>query len=174
LESIRGRSRKEQLRLANKFGIIDPPNAAGGCLLTDPQFAKRVRDLLKYSVSEPSINDVEMLKLGRHFRIDAFSKLIVGRNHGENEILLSLSADEDYLIQPCDIPGPTAVLRISGKPDLRKHKKVLMTSIGIVLRYSDSLPDMQNQVKVTNRLNKTNKVVAATPWITIEVDKYRI
>jgi len=174
LESIRGRSRKEQLRLANKFGIIDPPNSAGGCLLTDPQFAKRVRDLLKYSVSEPSINDFELLKLGRHFRINAISKLIVGRNHGENEMLLSMSADGDYIIQPCGIPGPTAILRMTDKPDLRRHKKILMTSAGIVLRYSDNLPDKQSQVKVINKINKTNKVIYSSPWIPIEVDKYRI
>ncbi len=96
LGSIQGRSRKGQLQLANKFDIADPPNSAGGCLLTDPQFAVRIRDLMKYSVSEPGINDVELLKLGRHFRFNDYSKLIVGRNHGENEILLSLSLKSDF------------------------------------------------------------------------------
>ena len=175
LGSIQGRSRKEQLQLANKFGIADPPNSAGGCLLTDPQFAKRIRDLMEYSISEPSINDVELLKLGRHFRFNNYSKLIVGRNHGENELLLSLVLNSDYLIQTIDIPGPIAILRISGnKPDLRKHKKLLLSSIGITLRYSDVIPEKKCQVKVTNNINKTNKVVSLLPYSIVEVEKYRI
>src|SRR3712207_9215961 len=44
---IKGRSRKGQLMLAKHFGISDPPNAAGGCLLTDPSFSKRVKDILR-------------------------------------------------------------------------------------------------------------------------------
>ncbi len=174
LGSIQGRSRKEQLQLARKFDIADPPNSAGGCLLTDPQFAIRIRDLMKYSVSEPRINDVELLKLGRHFRFNEYSKLIVGRNHGENENLLSLLLKSDFLIQAIDIPGPVAILRISEKPDLRKQKKLLLSSIGITLRYSDVLPEKNCQVRITNKQNKTNKIVTAIPFSVVEVEKYRI
>ena len=138
LGSIRGRSRKGQLDLADKYGISDPPNSAGGCLLTDPQFSKRVRDLFKFSVPEPSINDVELLKIGRHFRLNSFSKLIVGRNHAENEMIKSLSNDTDYLIQPVIVPGPSSILRLNVDPDLRKHKNLLDLSIRITLRYSDT------------------------------------
>jgi tRNA-uridine 2-sulfurtransferase len=174
LGSIQGRSRKEQLKLANKFGIADPPNSAGGCLLTDPQFAKRIRDLMTYSISEPSINDVELLKLGRHFRFNNYSKLIVGRNHTENESLLTLVLNSDYLITTIDIPGPVSILRISGKPDLRKHKKLLLTSLGITLRYSDVLPEKRCKVQVTNKLNKTNIIFSSLPYSITEVEKYRI
>lgn len=174
LGSIQGRSRKEQLRLANRFDIADPPNSAGGCLLTDPQFAVRIRDLMKYSVDEPGINDVELLKLGRHFRFNEYSKLIVGRNHGENENLLSLSLKHDFIIQAVDIPGPVAILRISDKPDLRKHKKLLLSSIGITLRYSDAMPEKNCQVRVANKKNKINKVVTAMPYSVVEAEKYRI
>jgi tRNA-specific 2-thiouridylase len=174
LGSIQGRSRKEQLQLANKFGIVDPPNSAGGCLLTDPQFAKRIRDLMEHSIAEPSINDVELLKLGRHFRFNGYSKLIVGRNRGENESLLSLTLNSDYSIQTIEIPGPVAILRINAKPDLRKHKKLLSSSIGITLRYSDVLPEKNCQVRVTNKQNKTNKIVTTLPYSITEVDKYRI
>ncbi len=45
--NIVGRSRKSQLALARRFGMEDPPNAAGGCLLTDPQFSRRIRDLME-------------------------------------------------------------------------------------------------------------------------------
>jgi len=174
LGSIQGRSRKEQLLLANKFGIIDPPNSAGGCLLTDPQFAKRVRDLFEFSLSEPSINDVELLKLGRHFRFDTYSKLIVGRNHKENESILSLVQGSDYLIQPIDITGPVSILRINYKPDLRKHKKLLLSSIGITLRYSDTLPGKKCDVKIINKINKTNRIISALPYSIAEAEKFRI
>ncbi len=174
LGSIQGRSRKEQLQLANKFGIIDPPNSAGGCLLTDPQFAKRIRDLMENTISKPSINDVELLKLGRHFRFNSYSKLIVGRNHNENENLLSLALNSDYLIQTIEIPGPVAILRINDKPDLRKYKKILSSSIGITLRYSDVLPEKNGQVRVTNKQNKTSKIMTTSPYSITEVEKYRI
>ncbi len=174
LGSIQGRSRKEQLQLANRFDIADPPNSAGGCLLTDPRFSVRIRDLMKYSFDEPHINDVELLKLGRHFRFNEYSKLIVGRNHSENENLLSLSQEHDFIIQAVDIPGPVAILRISDRPDLRKHKKLLLSSIGITLRYSDAMPEKNCEVRVTNKKNKTNKVVTAMPCNVIEAEKYRI
>ena len=174
LGSIQGRSRKEQLILANKYGIADPPNSAGGCLLTDPHFAKRVRDLFEFSITEPSINDVELLKLGRHFRFDTCSKLIVGRNHKENELILSLVQGSDYLIQPIDITGPISILRIDRKPDLRKHKKLLLSSIGITLRYSDVLPGKKYDVKIINKINKTNKIISSLPYSIIEAEKFRI
>lgn len=174
LGSIQGRSRKGQLQLADRYGISNPPNSAGGCLLTDPHFAKRIRDLMQYCISEPSINDVELLKVGRHFRLNEYSKLIVGRNHVENESILSLLLDSDYLIQPVDIAGPVSILRINGKPDLRKHKKLLLSSIGITLRYSDVLPGKMTDVRITNNLTKTNKTVSSFPYSIVEVDKFRI
>src|SRR5215203_6818775 len=61
LGDIKGRSRKEQIVLAKYFNISDPPNAAGGCLLTDPAFSKRIRDTFEHAADIPSINDVELL-----------------------------------------------------------------------------------------------------------------
>ena len=46
LGMIRGRSRKEQLQMAKEFGIEDPPNAGGGCLLTDP--ALKITSLIAF------------------------------------------------------------------------------------------------------------------------------
>ena len=81
---IRGRSRKPQLAMAKKYGIEDPPNAGGGCLLTDPAFGLRAKDLFGH-IQTPSINDIELLKLGRHHRLDEQTKMVVGRNRAENE-----------------------------------------------------------------------------------------
>jgi tRNA-uridine 2-sulfurtransferase len=174
LGSIRGRSRKGQLHLADKYEISDPPNSAGGCLLTDPQFSKRVRDLFKFSVPEPSINDVELLKIGRHFRLSSFSKLIVGRNHAENEMIKSLSNDADYLIQPEIVPGPSSILRLNVDPDLRKHKNLLALSIRITLRYADTKVEEKYEVSVINRRKKLVRTILSQPLNKNELEDYRI
>jgi hypothetical protein len=92
----------------------------------------------------------------------------------ENESILSLLLDSDYLIQPVDVAGPVSILRINGKPDLRKHKKILLSSIGITLRYSDVLPGKIADVRITNALTKTNKTISSFPYSIVEVDKFRI
>jgi tRNA U34 2-thiouridine synthase MnmA/TrmU len=174
LGAIRGRTRKGQLELADKYGIADPPNSAGGCLLTDPQFSKRVRDLFEFSVLEPSINDVELLKMGRHFRLNSFSKLIVGRNHAENQMIKSLSNDADYLLQPKSIPGPTSILRLNVRPDLRKHKNLLQLSIQITLRYSDTDVGSEYEVSVINKRQKLDRTVLSLPCTENVAEEYRI
>src|SRR3990172_5077850 len=48
LLAFQGRSRKPQMKLADHYGIHDYPSPAGGCLLTDPGFARRMKDLMFY------------------------------------------------------------------------------------------------------------------------------
>ncbi len=110
LLDFNGRSRKPQVNLARGFQIKDYPNAAGGCLLTDPEFAKRLKDLISHQ--ELTLNNVELLKIGRHFRVSDNSKLVVGRNELENERLVNLAQEGDYLFMPTDeLAGPTALGR---------------------------------------------------------------
>ena len=80
--SVSGRSRKPQIALAEEKGLLDYPCPAGGCLLTDPIFAHRLRDLLDH-VGELRKADVSLLRLGRHFRVGGGAKAIVGRDEGE-------------------------------------------------------------------------------------------
>ena len=87
--AIRGRRRTLQLRLAEKFGFRGYLTPSGGCLLTDPGFARRVRDHLKYE-GKLTLVDAVLLRVGRHFRVYGV-KVIVGRNREENEKLLSLA-----------------------------------------------------------------------------------
>jgi len=174
LGSIRGRSRRGQLELANNFGIEDPPNSAGGCLLTDPEFSKRVKDLYQYAIAEPSLNDMDLLKVGRHFRINPESKLVVGRNHGENEMLKSLSEEQDYVLQPTIIPGPVSILRFHAKSDLRRHKLLLESSCRITLRYSDTLEDQSYEISIANRKRKLNKIMRFQPYTKNDVESFRI
>ena len=79
LLNFSGRSRKPQMELARKLNITDYPSPAGGCLLTDPIFSKRLKDLFS---SEPQfeIREIELMKVGRHFRLGPHTRLVVGRN----------------------------------------------------------------------------------------------
>jgi len=104
-----GRTRRPQIELAGNLGIKDYPCSAGGCLLTDPQFANRTKDLLKYA--ELNLNNIELLKIGRHFRLTPDAKLIVGRNELENERILNLTQENDYLFMPAQLIGPNVLAR---------------------------------------------------------------
>ena len=105
LLEISGRGRKEQMALAKALGVKDYPAPAGGCLLTEPGFSRRLRDLLEY---EPSSGPdrARLLKHGRHLRLSDRAKLVVGRNQVENKILEGMAGDEDLKLSPLDFSGP--------------------------------------------------------------------
>lgn len=109
LLNIRGRSRKDQIQLADVFQIKDYPCSAGGCLLTDPEFAHRMRDLV--NTCDANVNDVNLLKVGRHFRLDSGTKVIVGRNEDDNAKIDMFSREGDVLLNLVDIPGPLTLMR---------------------------------------------------------------
>ncbi|HEY7585448.1 MAG TPA: hypothetical protein VH866_02945 [Candidatus Deferrimicrobiaceae bacterium] len=89
LLDIAGRSRKDQIRLAEEWNVADYPCPAGGCLLTDKTFSVKVKDLFEHCPS-PDMADLNLLKVGRHFRMPDGRKVIVGRDEAENRKLESL------------------------------------------------------------------------------------
>jgi tRNA U34 2-thiouridine synthase MnmA/TrmU len=109
LMAFQGRSRKPQMALARELQIAEYPSPAGGCLLTEKAFSRRLRDLLSHR-PEPELREIELLKLGRHFRIGAQAKLVVGRNKRENDDIRDLAGDDDLLLTSVSAPGPTALL----------------------------------------------------------------
>ena len=111
LLDISGRSRKPQMALAKEFGINDYPCPAGGCLLTDPGFAKRVRDLLGHDAF--TLDNIRLLKFGRHFRLSEDTKLVVGRDEEDNNALQSLALPSDTVFKLKNYQGPASILRIS-------------------------------------------------------------
>ncbi|MFH1311703.1 MAG: asparagine synthase-related protein [Candidatus Eisenbacteria bacterium] len=129
LLGISGRSRKELMRLAGEKGVTGYSSPGGGCLLTDPNFSLRMRDLLAHDTL--TFDAIELLKVGRHFRLPRGTKLVVGRNESDNERLLALSRDSDTVIITESCPGPTAILRGASAPE----EESLAASI--VARYSD-------------------------------------
>jgi tRNA U34 2-thiouridine synthase MnmA/TrmU len=130
LLSVRGRSRKPQIKLAEEFGISRYPSPAGGCLLTEADFATKLRDLFAHR-RRLVISDVALLKLGRHFRFGE-NRIIVGRNEGENGALVREKNVNDYFFEAENVAGPTTILQ--GK----KTKKSVELAAALTAFYSDA------------------------------------
>ena len=110
LYGLTGRSRKPQIALAESFGVTDYPAPAGGCLLTDKGYARRLQDLFDHQ-ADFTREDLELLKYGRHLRTNEAVKLVVGRNKSDNENIVSCYRPEsDVLTQMAVHPGPVGLL----------------------------------------------------------------
>ena len=138
LLSISGRGRKEQIQIAADFGITNYAPPAGGCLLTEPMFTRRLRDLFS-NQEDHDIRDLELLKYGRHFRADDQGKIIVGRNNADNEKLRGLSTDNDLVMFMADFPGPQVVVP-------HGIEALLPLAASLCVRYSDAPTDCEANV----------------------------
>ena len=140
LLDLQGRSRKRQIEMARCYGITDYSTPAGGCLLTDPMFSKRLKDLFKHH-RDFRIRDIELLKFGRHFRINNTTRVIVGRNSLDNEAIQRFYEEGDILIHMTHFPGPTAIV-----PDGADEadEKVCRHAAAICAYYSDAPKDVEN------------------------------
>lgn len=117
LFAIEGRSRKPQMAMAKEYGIKSYVQPAGGCLLTDPAFSKRLREMLDHD-PDATVEDARLLRIGRHFRSESGAKIVVGRDESDNRKILEIARDEDILIVSDIIPGPTSLVREGdGKDD---------------------------------------------------------
>jgi tRNA-specific 2-thiouridylase len=155
LYAIKGRRRLPQMELAKELGVYDYPCPSGGCLLTDPQFAKRLRDYLE-NEGRPVLEDMVFLRIGRHFRVGE-ARVIVGRNEGENNRLQSLA--EERGIPHMSISGymgPVTVL-LGGLDD-----EVIGRSAAVTARYSDAPRDVQVDVEYHDGAISILKAVAVS------------
>ncbi len=136
LLSISGRSRKEQIAWADEHGVADYPCPGGGCLLTDPNFAGRLRDFLDHD-PEAKMKDLLLLKFGRHFRLGPRVKAVLGKNRSENERLLALSPPSAWIVERAEGMGPTLAL-LARDPE-GVDDELLRLAGTLVLRYSKDL-----------------------------------
>jgi tRNA-uridine 2-sulfurtransferase len=141
LLGIFGRSRKEQIALAKEYGVKAYPSPAGGCILTDSEYSKKLRELFNKNKTIKK-SDIDLLRIGRYFWVGR-TKIILGRNHEENLTLKKRAEKEDTLIDPKDIPGPTVLIR--GK----KNKAVFDFASNMLLKYTKNAHD-DLQVKITS------------------------
>jgi tRNA U34 2-thiouridine synthase MnmA/TrmU len=152
-----GRSRAPQIALAARYGIEDFPSPAGGCILTDPILAARIR---RFYEEQPRFTpaDIRLLLVGRLFRLEHGGLLAMGRKEQENDRLIELLAPEDWMIMAAhDRPGPTAILRFSDHPaDLR-------AAAGLVARYSKKSDEGPTEVEVVAEKGERVEKITAAP-----------
>lgn len=162
LLGISGRSRKAQMELAKRFGIREYPNPAGGCLLTDKGFSLRLKDLIDHG--EFDLNDVRTLTVGRHYRPDGRTKIIVGRNQAQNELLESLAREGDALLQTVDVQGPLTLVRGEAS------EENLRMAAEMTARYSQGRDRAVVRVGIRRAGEKAERVIEAEPC---DLAKYR-
>jgi len=160
LLAISGRGRKIQIALAEHYGISDYAPPAGGCLLTDPMFTKRLRDLFNFK-KDFTIRDIELLKFGRHFRIDENTKTIVGRNRVDNEAIEKLADEQDARMAMTSFRGPTVLVPGGGNTD------TLQLAAALCARYSDAPKDVKVAVTCISGSETSSIEVTAASQETI-------
>jgi tRNA-specific 2-thiouridylase len=161
--NFKGRSRRPALSLAQRLRIAEFTSPSGGCLLTDPGFCKRLADIMR-SQEGITVRDIDLLKIGRRFRLASDTKLIVGRNEAENEQIEEMTRAGDYFIFVPETGSPNALLI--------GNKKYIKDAAAITARYSDKKDD--KTVEVAYRHKKSTKKIRVTPLTNEEIAQLRI
>lgn len=155
LLDIKGRNRKVQMELAEKWGIVDYPSPAGGCKLTEPNYSMRLRELIEH-IEVISSRDLELLKIGRHFRVSKDAKIISARNQEEGELLIQLLTEEDFIVLTKEFTGSVVIIvgkvtnediefaaKLSGRYSKGKDEKVISVNYGIYGHHLDKTIDVE-------------------------------
>lgn len=150
LLSVQGRTRTMQIDLSKKFKIDGFLCGGAGCRLTEREFAAKLKDLFEHK-KQIGFEDINLLKVGRHFRIEN-CKIVVGRNEQENKQILELKKKSDMLFEVKDCMSPITLLR--GKSD----KKSIEIAAMLTLNYSDSEIEEAFVKYGKEKLNKEIKV----------------
>ncbi len=150
LLGINGRGREVQLSLAKEYGWDDFEKPGGGCLLTDVNFTKKMRDFVKHDKLE--VEDIDVLKNGRQLRLEDGAKLIIGRNQEENERIENIKSDKYIFIKAKDIPGPSSLLSANASQN----------DINLALRAILSFAKTEKNRKYDIILGE--KIVSQTPY----------
>ncbi|HER25190.1 MAG TPA: DUF814 domain-containing protein [Candidatus Atribacteria bacterium] len=171
LLDIFGRSRKKQIELAAEMEIKDYPSPAGGCKLTEPAFSKRLRDL--FTQENYSLEEIELLKLGRHFRLSKDMKLVVGRNKEENEKLQNFYRDEDLLFKAKNLKGPVSLLKRGG---YKIDNELMVRSCRITARYCDKNEEENKEVNINcySKSREFVKTIKVEPLIEDKLEILRV
>ncbi len=165
LAGISGRCRKPQMALAARYGIRNYPTPAGGCRLTDPNYCRRLDDLMRHEgLGDPRA--LALLRYGRHFRLTEKAKLILGRDERENSLIETAARPEDTLLKARDITGPMGLLPAGAESDTEA------TAAAICARYCDG--HSHPLVWMSLRTASSTKELLVTPATDAEMERWRI
>jgi tRNA-specific 2-thiouridylase len=106
-----GSGRRPIRELARQLGIPEIDRPGPQCRLHEPQYLTRMDDLL-VNQAEVDLADIELLQLGRHYRLARSAKAIVGRNAEDNEAIASWQARNrrGILFMPANFQGASVLL----------------------------------------------------------------
>lgn len=166
LPQVKGRSRKDQFRLALELGVQEYPTPAGGCLLTETSYESKVRDIFSHKEKLAS-RDFRLLRVGRHFRLDGQTKVIIGRNAIENEIITGVKESSETLIRWEEGSSPTGL--ICGPAS----DKAIEVAAAILLRYTRAEKGAECQIAVFRGVGQEEVSVAHT-MDEASVEKFRV
>jgi tRNA-specific 2-thiouridylase len=167
LYDFHGRNRKPQLELAKKHGVDHFMQPAGGCcFLTDQNYSRKLQDLIEERRGRPlSMDDVYLLGVGRHFRLDPTSKVIVGRDEVENNFL-QYYLENRWCAQAVEFKGPLAL--VLGEPSPQS----LQTIASLVARYCGGKREPSVRVEFTK--NGSTRTLHAAPADDELIEELRI
>jgi tRNA-specific 2-thiouridylase len=169
LAGISGRSRKEQYKLAEELGVSVYSQPAGGCCsLADVNYGKKFRDLLNHREGNeiPTLDDVILLKVGRHFRPSERFKVVVGRDEVENKFLERYANENRALLTSIDVVGPVTIA------EGRLETSELETAAAITARYSDH--EGAERVRIKYEFGDSSGIIEAHPLEPRQIDAWRI
>jgi hypothetical protein len=166
LLAIQGRGRKEQMELAEELDVTNYPCPAGGCMLTEVSFAPKVRDIFEHS-DELQMRDFRLLKLGRHFRLGASTKLLVGRNDTENTALTAQMLPGEATVRWIEGGSPLGVVMGEVTPE------ILDTAGKIVLRYTRAESGASCAVKI-ERGEEEEFLAITNTFSEPEIERFRV
>ncbi|WP_303722441.1 thiamine biosynthesis protein [Malonomonas rubra] len=156
LLDIQGRSRKRQQALAIEWNYPDFPSSGGGCLLTEVGFSNQLRDLLEHDpLATPT--DVELLKVGRQFRISPTAKLVLGRNRADNDRINELANDQQLKLRCSNFSGPLGLF--CGK----EKEEDLQTAAAILASYGKGKDEAELEVLFSNQEKSFELMVSPLP-----------
>ncbi|MBI6874051.1 tRNA 4-thiouridine(8) synthase ThiI [Clostridium aciditolerans] len=167
LMDILGRSRKVQMELAEKWNIKDYPSPAGGCKLTEPNYAKRLKELLEYK-DRPDENDLEMLKFGRHFRVSQDAKIISTRTGEEAKEIKNYLSTKDVIFLADTFKG--SMIIITGKPT----EEDVEFAAKVTARYCKGKDEDKIKIKYGYFKNPMDKFIEVKAATDDEIEKFLI
>lgn len=166
LLDIQGRSRKPQMELAAELGVKGYSAPAGGCMLTDENYARRLKDFVRHHEgSTLTREDTLLLYVGRHFRLSPRVKLVAGRREAEN-VYLEKRWSREWLAVALDAPGATVLVR--GEATAEE----LEIAAAVAARYSDA--KTQASVRIAFRKGSEERIVDAAPAADDLIERYRV
>ena len=133
---ISGRGRGRQIELAKKFKIKEYPSPAGGCILTDINYSKRLFELFK-RVPKFTGNDAQVIKFGRVFWKDNLL-IVVPRDAKECLEIANLRKRGDVVLEPHNFSGPTVLIR---KYKKSSREEMIDCGIEYICEYSKNIPE---------------------------------